>query len=949
VTQTPAERSLGHPDPSPHDNVNEASGFLRIVWLYTTLMEGCFSIVWMDREKHSMKWRHFCLEEYGYYDRLFDAIEDFISKNMDMWLREYDVFYQVLPLSEKPKKGRGSASQVSVSRWLWSDLDFKEVVEKPEFEGCKQGDDYSLECYYSEGRKWIHVKRPPLKQILEVVEERLGAKPTIVVDSGSGYHLYFKLTSEIGSEYAASLEEKLVEVLGADKQSKDLARVLRLPGTVNQRVKRVSKVIYHDSSVEIDPDMLEEKIRLQLEETGEEETRLEQEKLKHLGDSGILNLKELLKDAYKPGVRQTLILFLSGWFAKARVHPVDAVKLVKMLHDETDDEDHLKTRLAAVVYSYKKAGIDIDRFSNEIIKLTGVKPYGLEKEINEGEIKGRTGVQELLEDILGEERALSIIYEITKILNTLSPYRDSVVEILDYEKQYYAVANLRRLITVRARKSDHGFQYKERVAIGCPTHVEVYFNTLSEDDNVYEGGLTRFLVVWEARTRKPITIGPAPIDDIIEKLKAEGLITNRRLASDVITAVIEGFINKGRAVIKEEIETPGFYLVKGKVKAIKVDVKEPTIGELKVALTILDELSKWYEHVIDKFATVIKWGLISPFSYIYKQKRRWIPWLYLFGASSTGKTTLGEIVLNMWGLDYTHRKSGSSIDTPARLGHVLSRSTFPVLINEPGNAVNNEAIIEMIKNAVESVTARGRYFRGTYRDIPALASLIFTSNKVLPQDDALLRRMLVLVFTYGDRINPDKAREFESSIKHKLVELSPIGNYVAYRIVNDPDLLHLDWKTLAKRLLKEMYEATGREIPQWIEMEAEEERDIYEDIIENIRVFFIQRINSEYERFVGRVETSVGLEPRSAIKFRERVEIVLKENLIPWMILKDDKVILTTGVLEELRYKAPNLGSLKSLAELLGWNYKRSIRTRKGKVIQGVITSLETFIEFLEI
>ncbi len=57
---------------------------------------------------------------------------------------------------------------------------------------------------------------------------------------------------------------------------------------------------------------------------------------------------------------------------------------------------------------------------------------------------------------------------------------------------------------------------------------------------------------------------------------------------------------------------------------------------------LLDELAEWFKHAKDRFATVIKWGVIAPFIYAMKQRGKWVPWLYLYGASNVGKTTLGK-------------------------------------------------------------------------------------------------------------------------------------------------------------------------------------------------------------------------------------------------------------------------------------------------------------------
>jgi len=672
--------------------------------------------------------------------------------------------------------------------------------------------------------------------------------------------------------------------------------------------------------------------------------------LRVLSETALLMLVELLKLVYRPGFRQFICLYISGWMAKAGIHPLSVVKLIKMLYDATGDTDPLETRLAAVVYSYKKAGIDVDQWAKEIEELTGVKPYGLWREIREEEVKGKSGLQEILEEVLGEEGALEVIRRIEEILGVASPYRDSIIEILDYEKQVYAVCNLRKLVVARAKRKENKLVYMERVAIGAPTSVEVYINPI--------GGLTKYKVVWETATRpKALVIGPAPIEDIVDRLVAEGLIVNRRLASDVITAVIEGFIRKGKAEIKGELESPGFYLMDGRVVAVGFDTSRPSGEKMRRALEGLDELENWFDHARDRFSLVVKWGIIAPFSFIYKQRGRWIPWLYLYGSSYTGKSTLGEIVLAIWGLDSRFKKTGASIDTPARIGHVLSQATFPVLVNEPGAAVAKEEIVEMIKNAVESAVVRGKFVRGSYTEIPALAPVIFTSNKVLPSDDALLRRFIVLRFTYGERINPEKAKEFDEKVKPRLRELEALGRFAAALIIEKPELLEMDWEKAAVAILEAAYQQAGLKTPEWVYERPKAEEDVYEDLREAIRNFLVARINEAYFKSVGRIEVVMDMDstykPRHKASFSERVKTVLENNLISWMMLSrdGDEVLLTTGFADELREVVGDIGGLKSIAELLGWSYqKRSFRDKeKVRNIAVISVPLERFLEFLQL
>ena len=669
-------------------------------------------------------------------------------------------------------------------------------------------------------------------------------------------------------------------------------------------------------------------------------------KLRELSDSDVLEIKEALAEAYKPGVRQFIWLFLSGWAAKARISPISVAKVLKMLYESSGDTDPLKTRASAIVYSYKKAGIDLEPYARELEELLGVKPYGLERRIEEEEVKGRSGLQEVLESVVGEERALEIVRLIADKFGVASPFRDSVVEILDYEKQLYAVANLRRLTIVRAVRRDGRLMYRERVVVGAPTEVVVYVNPV--------GGITKYWVKWETATRpKPLMIGPALLEEIVDRLKAEGLVLNSRLVGDVVATVVEGFIRRGRAEIRVELEASGFYLIDGRITAVGFEVRRPSVDELKEALMLLNELAEvWFKHIINKFSGVIRFGVIAPFIYIYKQKGVWVRWEYLYGPTRTGKSTLAEIAtVYIWGLELSkHVKSGASIDTPARLGHVLSQSTFPVVVNEPGGALGNEAVVEMIKQAVEKTIARGKYHRGTYIDIPALAPLIFTSNRYLPRDDALLRRFKVRRFTYGDRIPEDKAREFEVKVKPRLSKLRALGGFVASYVVENG--LGEDPEETARKILEEAYKTAGLQVPEWVNLEDSEEAEgeAYESMRELIRGYILKRINEEYSRFVGRVvvERPSGdrvTYQRWEANLEERLRTVLEYHLIPWLLHRGDEVYITMGLIEELKDVVGDIGGLKSLAELLGWAY--DVRKVGGRPLRVAITSVRKLLELL--
>jgi len=64
--------------------------------------------------------------------------------------------------------------------------------------------------------------------------------PTLLIDSGGGYHAYWYLADTMHLDehvrpQAEALQAAWVQLIGGDKASKDLARVLRVPGTKNMK------------------------------------------------------------------------------------------------------------------------------------------------------------------------------------------------------------------------------------------------------------------------------------------------------------------------------------------------------------------------------------------------------------------------------------------------------------------------------------------------------------------------------------------------------------------------------------------------------------------------------------------------------------------------------------------------------------------------------------------
>lgn len=87
-----------------------------------------------------------------------------------------------------------------------------------------------------------------------LADEGLIPRPTMVVDSGRGIHLYWRIKNAPIQAWHTwqELEDylyKQLKHLGADRQATDGARVLRLPSTINSKNNAICKVIHTEDTI----------------------------------------------------------------------------------------------------------------------------------------------------------------------------------------------------------------------------------------------------------------------------------------------------------------------------------------------------------------------------------------------------------------------------------------------------------------------------------------------------------------------------------------------------------------------------------------------------------------------------------------------------------------------------------------------------------------------------
>lgn len=484
-----------------------------------------------------------------------------------------------------------------------------------------------------------------------------------------------------------------------------------------------------------------------------------------------------------------------------------------------------------------------------------------------------------------------------------------------------------------------------------------------------------FKIIWTSKVtnRNFITSGEtmgATIPEISRYLIDAGYSHNPRLVEGALSCVINTLIINKLAVIKTDIDNPGFYYdpTNDKITAIKKEVRVPSLEQMAKCALWLDKLSMAYTGYTATLATVLKWCLMSEFSYAMKQAGDYMPWLYLKGTSKAGKTTLARIGLFIHGEPSTENDvGGTSIDTVARLGVKVSKSCDPLVVNEPASVFNRKSTKEMIKLCVESTLARSKYTGASYGGIPAFAPILFTANMYVPEDDAIINRLHVISFSYSQRKSNYEKKEFEHKFRVKSPHISPLrnlkflGQFAATEVMGNPGVLLDDWKKTADNIISAFYEHIGTDVPEWLLKweESESIGDLDDSQREDIRNFFVSEFNNArkkinvYDSYGNRSTSTLDVEEATTSEdFTDVNWGIVNNRMLTWAIPFTSRngtkyVCLTQGLRKALGNYLSYCDDLKGIGELLGWNVK-SVRVGDNKSVMKVIkVDFKEFMGFL--
>jgi len=649
---------------------------------------------------------------------------------------------------------------------------------------------------------------------------------------------------------------------------------------------------------------------------------------RELGNDQILKIVEALKPVYRQGVRHDIILYLTGWLYKAGIRYESAEALVKAICDAYKDEECTE-RLYTVKYTY---GIGRP-LREDVLKREGKK------------LATKAGLYTtFLRNGVDENTAMNVIRKIEEVIGTPEPNASVLMEKTDDDGTKFVIVDFVQCEVLTGRyvmtdEDEYELRRDDRVILGCPEKVVAVLAPYSQ--------VIKYDVIWDVPIqRRKITLEGVTVEELLEYLKANGLVLRRYKAEDVLNVALNAVMRYGLAEFRTGFDAPGFFWLDNKLVAVKVDVRRPSPEEVREALELLNELvTKWFAKVQAQFVTALKLGLLMPFSFAVKQKfkgeKGFLPWLYLYGARDTGKTTTAEVLLHVFGvMNRQHELGVGEVNTEAKLGAVLASDTFPHVVNEGSTLFDKPNLNEIIKQAVEGLIARQRFETKTIlKEYPAFASLVITANEFRITDDALTqKRLVVLRYPIDAKLSPDRIADFRTKVAPRLPKLRALGQFVEWYLTEHPQELTYDWLNLSKKLLEEAYKYAGVNPAfdlglQHVEVE---EYDPRLDIVSVLWKYILDAYNKRIMVLNKDGVVVPGVRPETVVK------LVLDSGVIDFMVKRGQEVLITSKVVQILRDEGVNIDSMNTLVELFAnYGFEYSQRRVFGERKKVVVVRLE--------
>ena len=458
------------------------------------------------------------------------------------------------------------------------------------------------------------------------------------------------------------------------------------------------------------------------------------------------------------------------------------------------------------------------------------------------------------------------------------------------------------------------------------------------------------------------TITSDNITNIISSLEnRSGIVASKNEARDTLNLVISEYENLGLLKTEEQIPVGGLFINPKTGKLVRSDdngelkIEKPSKESIKKAIKVWGDLHKIYPGDAKKLSHIIRYGLLVPFTYIFKTEHSFLKYLFLYGSAKTSKTTLAEISLSPYTkIDDTISIGGGGFDTPYRIGHALERHGYGVIVNEPGAMLQDGDCIEIIKRATESGVSREKWDQHEHIKVPAYSNIIFTSNSHLPTEDSLIRRGDIIEFTSDERLDENDVKKFQNKFnytnrqKNRFNDLTPIGDYIIWYTSQDLTLLSKSKKDIVNEWLDNLLEYADEDKDKWEWIYQDAELMDIEEADDEIRSIFINILNSDYRnthlnKMYG-IFKSLDDEKKH---FKDNWKRILGKRLVTYAELHqvkgEDYIFINAQIKNRANEKAGKSISCKSFSSILGYEYKN--HTYEGKSKKGFRIHIDDFVE----
>lgn len=484
--------------------------------------------------------------------------------------------------------------------------------------------------------------------------------------------------------------------------------------------------------------------------------------------------------------------------------------------------------------------------------------------------------------------------------------------------------------------------------------------------------------MFRTSSGKIITTQINTIEGIVAELRGRGLLAKYvGVAEEALSGILNTMDKTGKIDVTRNVETYGFYAVDDKIEYYGLDLREPTDKDIIECCNFMNELVEKYRRkdpVSNKIindrrelpATILKWGIVAPFNYVMKTKyNKFINWLLLCGHPSTAKTTLAKYALALWRI---HDKNWAIVgfaaaNSEARFGKHISQTTLPVVINEVTALASpkNEPLVNVIKNSVDEVTARGSYNKKMrYSTTPALSAMLLTGNGVPPRDAGFRTKVPSILFTNEDVYDRQgtEAEEFRKWLNPQMHLLGTVGDIAAKYIMDRSDILNdKSWDEIGIEVLEKMYKQVNLDIPDWIKlsMTFKQLEQTTDEIISVLRGYFITLINESCNRYRPTVRDDEVHEIQDSfvrtwreLGLLDKLKGCCQRDLIPFISYKDKQFYINSGIMADLETKKLDhmVSSHIALAKLLGFDYR--VVKAGGKSHKMIVSSEEKMKGLLE-